>query len=65
MEGIGRSELRKTLAAAFLVLAAALPASAFPSPQVDTSAVPQFSTEQAAQKHCPADTVVWLNTYSP
>lgn len=37
MEGIGRSELRKTLAAAFLVLAAALPASAFPSPQVDTS----------------------------
>jgi hypothetical protein len=23
-----------------------------------------FATEQAAQKHCPADTVVWLNTAS-
>lgn len=21
-----------------------------------------FTTEDAAQKHCPADTVVWLNT---
>jgi hypothetical protein len=23
-----------------------------------------FKTEQAAQQHCPADTVVWLNTTS-
>lgn len=23
-----------------------------------------FDTEEAAQKHCPADTVVWLNTNS-
>ena len=23
-----------------------------------------FATEQAAQKHCPGDTVVWLNTAS-
>jgi hypothetical protein len=23
-----------------------------------------FKTEQAAQRHCPADTVVWLNTSS-
>ena len=23
-----------------------------------------FSTEQAAQQHCPTDTVVWLNTKS-
>ena len=25
-------------------------------------ALDQFATEAAAQKHCPADTVVWLNT---
>ena len=25
-------------------------------------ALDQFSTEAAAQKHCPTDTVVWLNT---
>lgn len=24
-------------------------------------ALEQFQTEQAAQKHCPSDTVVWLN----
>jgi hypothetical protein len=23
---------------------------------------PRFQTEQEAQKHCPADTVVWVNT---
>jgi hypothetical protein len=23
---------------------------------------PRFKTEQEAQKHCPADTVVWVNT---
>jgi hypothetical protein len=37
---------------------------ALASPRVDTSSVAQFSTETAAQKHCPGDTVVWLNTYS-
>ena len=38
---------------------------AFPvlaAPRVDTRQVPQFKTEQAAQRHCPGDTVVWLNT---
>ena len=39
-------------------------ATALASPRVDTSSVPQFKTEQAAQKHCPSDTVVWLNTWS-
>jgi hypothetical protein len=28
------------------------------------SQIPFFDTEKAAQKHCPADTVVWLNTNS-
>jgi hypothetical protein len=28
------------------------------------SQIPFFDTEEAAQKHCPADTVVWLNTNS-
>jgi hypothetical protein len=30
----------------------------------DQSQLPLFATEVAAQKHCPADTVVWLNTRS-
>lgn len=29
-----------------------------------TSDIPMFDTEQAAQAHCPSDTVVWLNTRS-
>ena len=56
--------MHKTLIAVAFLLAAVLPSAAFASPQVDTSQVPQFKTEQAAQKHCPSDTVVWLNTYS-
>ena len=47
-----------------LVLILGLPSFALASPRVDTSSVPQFPTEQAAQRHCPGDTVVWLNTYS-
>jgi len=56
--------MNKTLAA--LVLSALLcwAPEAFCSPRVDTSSVSQFPTEQAAQKNCPGDTVVWLNTYS-
>ena len=64
LEGIGRSTLHKTLIAVALLLAVALPAFVFASPQVDTSHVPQFKTEAAAQRHCPGDTVVWLNTWS-
>jgi hypothetical protein len=30
----------------------------------DQSQLSQFTTEDAAQKHCPADTVVWLNARS-
>ena len=56
--------MHKTLIAVALLLAAALPFLALASPQVNTSQVPQFKTEQAAQKHCPSDTVVWLNTWS-
>ena len=56
--------MRKVLAAALLTLALGLPWSGLASPRVDTSSVSQFSTEAAAQKHCPRDTVVWLNTYS-
>jgi len=28
------------------------------------NSAPQFQTEQSAQEHCPADTVVWVNTKS-
>ena len=55
--------MRKTLIAAAFLLAAALPSVAL-ARYVDTNAVPQFKTEQAAQQHCPGDVVVWLNTYS-
>lgn len=53
--------MRKLLSA---VLLFALMGAALASPRVDTSAVPQFKTEQDAQHHCPGDTVVWLNTWS-
>jgi hypothetical protein len=47
-----------------VALTAISAAPALASPRVDTSSVSQFSTEAAAQRHCPGDTVVWLNTYS-
>ena len=57
-------ELRSIFCAALLALLLGLVFPALASPRVDTSHVPQFPTESAAQKHCPRDTVVWLNTYS-
>jgi hypothetical protein len=54
----------RSLIALSLALLLGLPSFALASPQVDTSQVPQFKTEPAAQRHCPGDTVVWLNTYS-
>jgi hypothetical protein len=50
--------------ALLLAVVLGLPSLALASPRVDTGQVPQFKTEQVAQKHCPGDTVVWLNTYS-
>ena len=32
-----------------------------PNPSAGESQPPLFPTEQAAQLHCPGDTVVWLN----
>lgn len=58
------SIMRRSLSALVFVLAVALPSAVLASLPVDTSAVPQFSAEAMAQKHCPGDTVVWLNTYS-
>ncbi len=54
----------KSLVALSLAFLLGLPSVSLASRHVDTSAVPQFPTEQAAQHHCPGDTVVWLNTYS-
>lgn len=56
--------MRKSLILGILALCLGLASSALASPRVDTAQVPQFKTEPAAQKHCPGDTVVWLNTYS-
>jgi hypothetical protein len=37
--------------------------AALASPQSSSSySAPRFQSEQEAQKHCPADTVVWVNT---
>jgi hypothetical protein len=52
------------IAAALFLSLTLVAATATASPRVDTSSVPQFPTEAAAQKNCPSDTVVWLNTYS-
>lgn len=56
--------MSRPVLAIFLALSLGLPSVSLASRHVDTSAVPQFKTEQAAQHHCPRDTVVWLNTYS-
>jgi len=59
--------MRRSLILGILALSwvwPSLPSPALASPRVDTSAVLQFTTEAAAQRHCPSDTVVWLNTYS-
>jgi hypothetical protein len=55
--------MHKLIDALFLALLLGLPSVSL-ARHVDTSAVPQFPTEEAAQQHCPRDTVVWLNTYS-
>ena len=56
--------MKKTLITLALSALLSLSLPVLASPQVDTSQVPQFKTEPAAQEHCPGDTVVWLNTYS-
>jgi hypothetical protein len=43
----------------FLVLLWALVLSPLGAPSAETL---HFQTEQAAQQHCPNDTVVWVNT---
>jgi len=39
-------------------------ATALASPRVDTIQIAQFSTARAAQRHCPMDKVVWLDTFT-
>jgi hypothetical protein len=46
--------IRAFLAALLLIAPAVCETSAAPPPM--------FATQQAAQQHCPNDTVVWLNT---
>ncbi|MBI3353228.1 MAG: hypothetical protein HY036_11715 [Nitrospirae bacterium] len=51
-----RSSIKKLILVAFALLffiSSGLPSYTF--------ALEQFNSEEAAQKHCPADTVVWLN----
>lgn len=48
--------VRKLVVVALLVLFAP-----GPHPNAAPLQLPLFSTEQAAQAHCPADIVVWLN----
>lgn len=59
---------RFILAAALFVLGGLMPTYSLASPVAVTQAAvvaqalpPLFSTESAAQAHCPHDTVVWLN----
>jgi hypothetical protein len=46
-----------------LLLAVFLPTASFTSPAIAAPSAPAhlFSTEAAAQAHCPRDIVVWLN----
>lgn len=61
--------LRRFALVAMLIVAAILAQPSFASAThsqtvaaVPSSQMPMFDTEQAAQAHCPADVVVWLNT---
>lgn len=56
LKGVGGSMIR-SIYALFLALILGLSPAVSASPQVDTSQVTQFKTEQAAQKHCLGDTV--------
>lgn len=58
--------LKRAGLAILLAVAVLAPWSATASPQPRTAivayaSIPMFSTEAAAQRHCPSDQVVWLN----
>lgn len=60
--------LKRAVVTLVLLLSVLVPIgshASVPSPasyQVAAQSLQLFSTPQAAQKHCPHDTVVWLNT---
>jgi hypothetical protein len=60
---LGRFFVSVVLAVSLLV-SQAVGAQPTPKALVSSSEVAQFDTEHAAQKHCPKDTVVWLNANS-
>jgi hypothetical protein len=62
-------DLRRAGLAILLAAAVLTPWTATASPQpgsavVAYASIPMFSTEAAAQRHCPSDQVVWLNILS-
>lgn len=61
-----RSLLSTAILAVFLIASPAIAARRHHPAPVAAAAgsMQQFSTEAAAQGHCPSDTVVWLNTRS-
>ncbi len=59
--------LRRLIASvvlAFSLLVSPAPATTHAKTAASSGELAQFETESAAQKHCPKDTVVWLNTNS-
>ncbi|MHB8703432.1 MAG: hypothetical protein ACYC8W_04710 [Candidatus Tyrphobacter sp.] len=62
--------LKRTVLVVLLAAAVLVPFSVTASPQQHSTAIvayatiPMFSTEAAAQRHCPYDQVVWLNIRS-
>lgn len=60
--------VRRFLTALFALVVLISPAASFArgarSAIHATQPIAMFDTEQAAQSHCPSDTVVWLNTSS-
>jgi hypothetical protein len=63
--------LNRFVAALFAIALLLSPTSSFASKHKTTATAPVaqgvlqlFATESAAQKHCPRDVVVWLNTNS-
>lgn len=58
------SAVRKTINTFLLALALGLSSVSSAAPPTATNQVAQFPTSRAAQRHCPMDTVLWLDTFT-
>ena len=56
--------MSRPILAIFLALLLGLPFAISAAPPTATNQVAHFPTARAAQRHCPMDKVVWLDTFT-